>query len=122
MLRKEWPSIREAVIATGIKPDKVEAHLRGRLLNLAAQLIYASGKLFKSEQAKLVDDLVRNFAACRSRSDLEACYFSYREDPRRNPNKLVKKLLQPNRRKVLKLYDVIRGESETIMGFSVRID
>ena len=100
----------------------MESHLRGRLFNLAARLFYSVGTLFKSEQAKLVDDLVTNFAACRSRSDLEACYFAYREDPRRNPNKIVKKLLQPNRRKVLRTYDIIRGESEAVMGFSVRVD
>jgi hypothetical protein len=122
MLRKQWPSIREAVIATGVKPDRVEAHLRGRLFNLPARQIYFVGKWFKSEQAKLIDDLITNFAACRSRSDLESCYFAYREDPRRNPNKLVKKLLQPNRRKLLRTYDIIRGESEAIMGFSVRVD
>lgn len=122
MIRKEWPSIREAVIAIGVKPDRVEAHLRGRLLNVLARLRYAFGKPFHSEQAKLVDDLVTNFAACRSRGDLESCYFAYREDPRRNPNKLVKKLLQPNRRTVLRTYDMIRGESEAVMGFSVRAD
>ena len=122
MLRTEWPSIREAVIATGVKPDRVEAHLRARLFNLLARLIYAIGKLFKTEQAKLIDELVTNFAACRSRSDLETCYFTYRQDPRRNPNKLVKALLQPNRKKVLRTYDIIRGESEAIMGFSVRVD
>ena len=77
MLRTEWPSIREAVIATGVKPDRVEAHLRARLFNLLARLIYAIGKLFKTEQAKLIDELVTNFAACRSRSDLETCYFTF---------------------------------------------
>jgi hypothetical protein len=120
MLKAEWPSVREAVIAMGIEPARVDAYLRGRLLNVTARGLYRIGRWFKSERSRWVDDLIANFSACRSRNELETCYFAYREDPRRHPSVIVKRLLQPNRRRLLRLYEQIRGEAEAAAGRSAR--
>ena len=120
MLKAEWPSVREAVIAMGVEPARVDAYLRGRLLNVTARELYRLGCWFKSERARWVDDLIGSFSACRSRNDLENCYFAYREDPRRHPSVIFKRLLQPNRRRLFRLYEAIRGESEAALGRSAR--
>ena len=120
MLKAEWPSVQEAVIAMGVEPDRVDAYLRGRVLNVTARGLYCLGRWFNSERSKWVDDLIDNFSACRSRNDLENCYFAYREDPRRHPSVIFKRLLQPNRRRLFRLYEAIRGESEAALGRSAR--
>lgn len=121
MLRDEWPSVREALIAVGVEPDRVEAHLRGRLLHFTARGFYLVGRLCNSDHARLIDELVANFAECRSRNELEACYFSYRDNPRRNPSPFNKWLLQPNHRRLRRAYDLIRGAAEGATSFPVRV-